>query len=146
MPDLFTEFWKAYPHRPKTRPKKLAMAYWHGHKPLADGSHMTPEDWPAAVEGAKAYRQLAGDDPRRINAGRFLYQGEWEGAAEELAELQEKTAAISEESRRRIRMVQFNRDYQARRIEERQKGNENYSVEDYRAELQRSRLRVVGER
>lgn len=140
----FDDFWGTreapnYPHRPKCRPKKSALAYWHGHKPLADGSRITPEDWPAIIEGARAARILWGDDPYRINAARFLFTGAWEGAIEELAEQN----APARESDRDA--------YHAWKREEQARGGIG-SREDYERHLWRERvnaerrpnLKVVG--
>lgn len=140
----FDEFWKAYPHRPKCRPKGSAEAYWTGRKPTESGRLIEPDDWPLIVEGAQAYRELAGKDPYRLNAARFLYTGSWEGAIEELAEQKTAVEEMREEDKRRASAMRFNRAYQDWKTKQVRAGNPNRSVEDFKATLQ-PHLRVVGE-
>lgn len=123
----FDEFWSAFPHRPRCRPKRLSRMYWQGLKPLIDGSRITPDDWPAIKYGASALRELYvedGTDQRYwVNVGTWLFQGSWEGAIEELEARQAESRNDDQQASKR-RAEAFEREGRhARAAWERANGN-----------------------
>lgn len=141
----FEAFWKDMLHRPDSYPKREAYAYWTAAKPLKDGSRITSGEWLEIHEGAKAYRELYQGEPQYImNAAKWIFNGHWEGWLEKKRQQEAARSHWTDEERKKARVAEFNRRYQARRIEEHQRGNTSYSIEDFKAEL-RPNLRVVGE-
>ena len=96
----FDAFWKAYPHRPACAEKLKAKAYWEGRQKLVDGSFISLDQHDEILEGAHAYAELHGTNDRRYNVCRFLFNGCWYGAIEELARERGKRSDIDATSRR----------------------------------------------
>ena len=101
MSDLFEDFWRAFPHRPRCRNRMEAEQLWNGKLKLANGSRIIPLLWPRIVEGARAYAEIAGADDYRWNVCRWLRNGGWEDALEEAQESRADGQALQRRSESR---------------------------------------------
>lgn len=132
----FEAFWSDMLQRPGSCPKKLCNAYWMGLKPLVDGSRITPADWPEIHEGARIRRQLDDTDPEfRMNAGKWMYNGEWEGWLAQKAALEARQAELTEERKEQVRRAEFAREFKAwSDAQRRMPGEPKPTVEEFMAE------------
>ena len=156
----FDAWWAGFPHpkAPRSRGSKpRCKKYWSGQLRTEGGDKILPIQQEAIMRGTDIHREAMNEvDPMYWPmAATFLYQERWETLIEQqeetTAEEEQRLADMTEAEKRRQKVLEFNRAYQKRKIEENRKGNP-YSMEQFKAELaeQRAReqgaqLRLVGE-
>lgn len=152
MTDLFTRFWDKFPHRENRGSKPRARKIFEGKGPTESGRMVSELVRDQVMEGLRAHLEnVRSSDDRwkfRQSAPVWLYQESWETALEIRNEREqhhaELEAQISEADRELQARRDFTRAFKQRQAEVESRGG-RFTIEDYRAELARSRLRVVGE-